>query len=73
MSRPVTAELPAPVCDVPIRSADQALSTSERVTVVSCPTCGQVAAVGWVSNRPVEYDCRSGCRITAGELRHLIT
>lgn len=36
---------------------------SERVSWVTCPHCEARAAVGWRGNTPVEFDCRSGCRI----------
>ena len=45
---------------------------SEHVAWEVCPYCGLLAAVGWASagdsgtpaeNRPVEFDCRTGCRV----------
>lgn len=46
---------------------------SEHVTWVACLRCGHLAAVGWVcvlridratpENRPVEFDCTSGCQV----------
>ncbi|HET6394599.1 MAG TPA: hypothetical protein VFG13_17370 [Blastococcus sp.] len=50
---------------------------SEHVTWEVCVRCGLVAAVGWVpvrlrgaraGSRPVEFDCRAGCEVGAGEL-----
>lgn len=52
---------------------------TDRTTWQTCPSCGRVAAVGWVSIRrpdhqqaevPIELDCPSGCRPTLAELRH---
>jgi hypothetical protein len=46
---------------------------SDHVTWEICPYCGQLAAVGWASagvsgapaeHRPVEFDCRTGCRVS---------
>jgi hypothetical protein len=43
------------------------MSTSERVTWETCPTCGRSAAVGWLDRIPVEFDCPSGCQVTGAE------
>ncbi len=43
------------------------MSTSERVTWETCPTCGRCAAVGWRDGSPVEVDCPGGCRVSAAE------
>ncbi len=43
------------------------MSTSERVTWETCPTCGRCAAVGWRGGIPVEVDCPGGCGLTAAE------
>jgi hypothetical protein len=49
---------------------------SEHVTWELCPSCGCFAAVGWASagasgapadKRPVEFDCRTGCRLSPDE------
>jgi hypothetical protein len=49
---------------------------SDHVTWEICPYCGQLAAVGWAragdsgtpaENRPVEFDCRTGCRVSPDE------
>ena len=49
---------------------------SDHVTWEICPYCGQLAAVGWASDgvsgapaeiRPVEFDCRTGCRVSPEE------
>ena len=37
------------------------MDTSERVTWVGCPVCGRSAAVGWLDDMPVEFDCPGGC------------
>jgi hypothetical protein len=51
---------------------------SDRVDWVTCPRCGQKAAVGWTVDSedgdprrqiPTEYDCLSGCELSDGELR----
>ncbi|NYJ04463.1 hypothetical protein [Petropleomorpha daqingensis] len=34
---------------------------SERITWTRCPSCGGPAALGWVGDEPVEYDCPGGC------------
>jgi hypothetical protein len=51
---------------------------SDHVTWEVCIRCGRLAAVGWVfvgrsaaseaRNRPVEFDCWTGCRIGPHEL-----
>jgi hypothetical protein len=41
---------------------------SDRVTWEVCPGCGLTAAVGWIDDQPVEFDCTSGCRPTAVQL-----
>jgi hypothetical protein len=40
---------------------------SERVTWEECPSCRQPAAVGWVNDRPVEFDCPAGCRLSVDQ------
>ncbi|MGY1712662.1 hypothetical protein ACI8AC_24440 [Geodermatophilus sp. SYSU D00758] len=44
---------------------------SERVTWEDCPVCRRVAAVGWSSVRPVEFDCPNGCSPSAEQIRVL--
>ena len=34
---------------------------SERITWTRCPSCGGPAALGWLDDEPVEYDCPGGC------------
>ena len=50
---------------------------SEYVTWETCIRCGLHAAVGWAADgtggapapaRPVEFDCRAGCRVRPDEL-----
>ena len=53
---------------------------SDRITWEACPVCGSTAAVGWTSEEtrdgrlpehgPIEFDCPSGCRLSAAELVH---
>jgi hypothetical protein len=53
---------------------------SEHVTWEVCPYCGLLAAVGWASagvseapagNRPVEFDCRTGCQVSPDEFAEI--
>src|SRR4051794_2256845 len=44
---------------------------SDLVTWEACPRCGQAAALGWTDEHPVEFDCTTGCRPTAAQLRYL--
>ena len=37
---------------------------SERVTWETCPSCGRPAAVGWVGEQPVEFDCPGRCWVS---------
>ncbi len=37
---------------------------SERITWEQCPSCGDTAAVGWIRDEPVEYDCVRNCNLT---------
>jgi hypothetical protein len=37
---------------------------SEHVTWESCPGCGGLAAVGWLDDAVVEFDCPEGCTLT---------
>lgn len=34
---------------------------SERITWTTCPHCGEAAAVGWLQEEPIEFDCKTGC------------
>jgi hypothetical protein len=43
------------------------MSVSERVTWVTCPSCGSSAAVGWRDGDLVEVDCPGGCRLTSSD------
>jgi hypothetical protein len=43
----------------------------DRVTWEVCPGCGRTAAVGWIDDEPVEFDCTAGCELTAAEYRRL--
>lgn len=42
---------------------------SERISWVTCPECGASAAVGWDGDRPVEFDCMAGCRLSPSHLQ----
>jgi hypothetical protein len=41
---------------------------SERITWVRCLSCGGPAAVGWIGDEPVEFDCPRGCPQLGGQL-----
>jgi hypothetical protein len=41
---------------------------SERITWTTCPHCGEAAAVGWVQEIPIEFDCKAGCTLTGMQL-----
>ena len=54
---------------------------SDHVTWEVCPHCWGIAAVGWapvdadgrtVEHRPVEFDCRTGCRVGLAELADVL-
>jgi hypothetical protein len=47
------------------------MEPSERVTWEDCPDCRRPAAVGWVDERPVEFDCPRGCRLSVELVRAL--
>ena len=34
---------------------------SERISWTTCPHCGGAAAVGWLQDIPIEFDCKAGC------------
>lgn len=34
---------------------------SERITWTTCPHCGELAAVGWLQETAVEFDCTRSC------------
>ena len=36
---------------------------SDRITWTTCPRCGEAAAVGWLQEKPLEFDCRAGCTL----------
>ena len=36
---------------------------SEWITWETCPSCGARAAVGWIGDTAVEFDCASGCDV----------
>ncbi len=42
---------------------------SELVTWETCPTCGGAAAVGWLDEAPVEFDCPRHCSLDRVEVR----
>ena len=44
------------------------MEASERVTWENCPTCQRAAAVGWVDERPMEFDCPGGCRLSPAQV-----
>jgi hypothetical protein len=41
---------------------------SERVTWTTCPYCGEAAAVGWLRDIPIEFDCKAGCTMPDPQL-----
>jgi hypothetical protein len=41
---------------------------TERITWVHCLSCDGPAAVGWIGDEPVEFDCPSGCAQLGGQL-----
>ena len=51
---------------------------SDHITWEACPVCGSTAAVGWAGEEPqdgrpphggpIEFDCPTGCRLSATEL-----
>jgi hypothetical protein len=45
---------------------------SDRITWGTCPSCGQLLAIGWVGDDPTEWDCVEGCELTASQV-HAIT
>jgi hypothetical protein len=47
-------------------------TVSDRVTWEACPRCGRTAALGWVDEHPVEFDCTTGCRHERRLLRRVI-
>jgi hypothetical protein len=47
------------------------MDVSERVTWAVCPDCGRPAAVGWLDDVPVEFDCPGGCLPSLEEVRAL--
>lgn len=47
------------------------MDPSERVTWVGCPVCGRRAAVGWLDDMPVEFDCPGGCLPRLKDVRAL--
>lgn len=42
---------------------------TEHVTWESCPACHRPAAVGWLDDVPLEFDCPAGCRLTDAQVR----
>ena len=51
--------------------ARQGADMSERVSWTSCPSCGERAAVGLTGDEVAEFDCASGCKLTAAQLDEL--
>jgi hypothetical protein len=49
------------------------MEASERVTWEVCPTCQRTAAVGWLAERAIEFDCPGGCRLSAVQIRAFAT
>ena len=41
---------------------------SERITWEQCPSCGDAAAVGWIRDEPVEFDCVRNCDLTQEQM-----
>jgi hypothetical protein len=44
---------------------------SERITWEQCPSCGDTAAVGWIRDEPVEFDCVHNCDLTQEQMATL--
>ncbi|MGZ4537498.1 MAG: hypothetical protein ACXVX8_03915 [Blastococcus sp.] len=42
---------------------------SDQITWEECPHCGHPAAVGWVGEVSVEFDCRRGCTLPDRQIR----
>ncbi len=37
---------------------------SDAITWKRCPKCGDIAAVGWIRDEPVEFDCVRNCELS---------
>lgn len=44
---------------------------SELISWETCPQCGARAAVGWIRQDPVEFDCQAGCSLPQPALGRL--
>jgi hypothetical protein len=60
---------PLPTPARALGSGGNTMEASERVTWEDCPNCQRAAAVGWVSGRPVEFDCPRGCCLSAEQVQ----
>lgn len=49
---------------VELNSAQQESKMSDRITWTTCPHCGEAAAIGWLQDKAVEFDCKAGCAVT---------
>lgn len=45
------------------------MDSSERVTWETCPSCGRIAAVGWLDGHAIELDCTGGCYLSEEQVR----
>ena len=54
---------------IPDARQESGEAVSDRVTWEVCPGCGRTAAVGWIDEQPVEFDCTAGCHVSADQLR----
>jgi hypothetical protein len=44
---------------------------TERITWVTCPSCGDRAAVGWIDQTVTEVDCIRKCELTEEQIARL--
>ena len=42
---------------------------SDSISWQLCPSCCRPAAVGWLNEMPVEFDCVAGCRLSEDQIR----
>jgi hypothetical protein len=47
------------------------MEVSERVTWELCPNCDRLAAVGWLDEEAIEFDCPGGCLVSVEQVREL--
>lgn len=64
----VSVPFPLPACRRRIDQEEDSMSSRERVTWETCPTCGLSAAVGWRDGTLIAVDCPGGCQLTAVDL-----